>query len=128
LRTSLLVESLRAHHFYASSTVYAVNSYLFLAGNLRKLEDFQFEVFTVSKAVCLSYQPSDLVVESLHLGRYPNQQRAQVRKPEKRQSGRGDPQSERVAAYRQGDQSGNHRLACQGGAKTRGADQLAAAV
>ena len=54
--------------FFASSTVYAVNSYLFLAGNLRKLENFQFEVFTVPKAVCLSYQPSDLVVESFHLG------------------------------------------------------------
>ena len=53
-------------HFLASSTVCAVNSYCFLAGNLRKLVDFQFEVFTVPKAVCLSCQPSDLVVESLH--------------------------------------------------------------
>ena len=45
---------------FASSTVYAVNSYLFLAGNLRKLEDFQFEVFTVPKTAGLSDQPSDL--------------------------------------------------------------------
>ena len=46
--------------FLASSTVYAVNSYRSLAGNLRKLVDFQFEVFTVPEAVSLSYQPSDL--------------------------------------------------------------------
>ena len=55
-------------HKYASSTVCAVNSYRSPAGNLRQLEDFQFEVFTVQEAVSLSYQPSDLVVESLHLG------------------------------------------------------------
>ena len=30
--------------------------------------DFQFEVFAVPEAVSLPYQPSDLVVESLHLG------------------------------------------------------------
>ena len=54
--------------FFASSTVCAVNSYCFLAGNLRQLEDFQFEVFAVPEAVSLSYQPSDLVVEPLHPG------------------------------------------------------------
>ena len=59
-------ESRLSRHFFASSTVYAVNSYCFLAGNLRKLVDFQFEVFAVSEAVSLPCQPSDFVIESLH--------------------------------------------------------------
>ena len=45
---------------FALSTVYAVNSYRSLAGNLRQLVDFQFEVFTVSEAVSLPYQQSEM--------------------------------------------------------------------
>ena len=68
LRAVLHPDRRRGQAQTASSTVCAVNSQLFLAGNLRQLEDFQFEVFTVSEAVCLPYQPSDLGVESFHRG------------------------------------------------------------
>ena len=43
------------------------NSHRFHAGNLRQLEDFLFKVFTVPKAAGLFDEPSDLVVEPLHL-------------------------------------------------------------
>lgn len=40
----------RVQDAVASSVVCSVNSYLFLAGNLLKLEDFQFEVFAFSQS------------------------------------------------------------------------------
>ena len=52
--------------FFASSSVCDKSSYRFLARNFRQLIDFQFEVLTVSEAVSLFYQPSDLVIKSLH--------------------------------------------------------------
>ena len=45
LSTDVQQQKLVAPDTFVSSTVCAVNSYRFLAGNLRQLEDFQFEVF-----------------------------------------------------------------------------------